>query len=178
MRVFATRSLRRQPTGLPLLKARRRRRRHRRCWGRRRHQSRRADWLRNRPTACLAPKIRFEELDTVGRDDRLGGRRGEFRETRDARGASPVTPIRLVARPRHLGCCRVNRRREEAGPAALVEGGRCEQRWEPRVFLIARAARLQGLLTVALMDITYEGEPVRGDRRSWRGDSFNHSHAQ
>lgn len=123
----------------------------------------------------LAPKIRLEELDTVGRDDRLGGRRGEIGEARYARGASPV---RLVARPRHLGRCRVNRSWEEAGPAAVVEGGRCEQRWKQRVFLVVRAGRSQGLLAVAPMNITYEGKPVRRGRRSWRGDSFNRSHAQ
>ena len=72
----------------------------------------------------------------------------------------------------------MNRSWEEAGPAALVEGGRCEQRRKQRVFLIVRASGLQGLLAAAPMNITYEGEPVRRGRRSWRGDSFNRSHAQ
>lgn len=111
----------------------------------------------------------------VGRDDRLSGWRGEIGEARDARGASPV---RLVARPRHLCRCRVNRRWAEAGPAAVVEGGCREQWWKHCIFLVVRVGRLQGLLAVAPMDITYEGEPVRRDRRGWRRDGFNRSHAQ
>ena len=90
----------------------------------------------------IGAKIRFEELDAIGRDDRLGGRRGEIGEARDAGGAGPVC---LVTRARHFGRRRRERGREKAGPAAAVtQVGHHEHRWEQRVFLVVHGRRMQG----------------------------------
>jgi len=151
------------------------------CWRRqRRHRRRRSSGtavrlsLRNGPAPWVAAKIWLEKLDAFRRDDRLTRRHGEIGEARDARGARPVC---LVARPCHVGRCRVDRGWEKARPTAAVHGCH-DQRRRERVCLAVSGGGLQGLLAGALMDIAYQGKTVCRDRRSWGGDGFDRSHAQ